>query len=98
MSGRVPRTGEDAPATGRRKETMAKCAYLKKDHTELCMVGLRVYAPSGFELDEYCRQDRHRMCPFYCKAATDGMFPLCNDLVRQEERRAGRRTRLVTNG
>ncbi len=48
-----------------------------------CVAGRMLYAPSKFEMEEYCLADRHRLCPLYCMSADDGVFDLremhCSD-------------------
>ena len=42
-----------------------KCRLLKGEENPTCTATDSVYMPSSFELEEYCRTDRHRVCPFY---------------------------------
>ena len=41
------------------------CSYLKGNYVVSCRATKEVYVPSGFELEEYCRSIRHKVCPFY---------------------------------
>ncbi len=45
------------------------CHYVKKgpEGSSVCTAGQTSYLPSEFELQEYCRSDRYRLCPFYCR-------------------------------
>lgn len=51
-----------------------KCPYLTGNYMFSCTAAKAVYVPSIFELDEYCKESRHTMCPFYCKVGDDGDF------------------------
>lgn len=42
-----------------------KCRHLNETNVPTCSATDRPYIPSSFELQEYCRRDRFRMCPFY---------------------------------
>lgn len=42
-----------------------QCAFLTGNDRLSCKALKEVYIPSTFELDEYCRQDRYKLCPFY---------------------------------
>lgn len=44
---------------------MTKCPHLVSLTVCACKAGSQPYIPSLFELDEYCRTDRHTRCPFY---------------------------------
>ncbi len=41
-----------------------------------CTATGSTYAPSAFEIAEYCANARYRVCPFYCMTASDGKFAL----------------------
>ncbi len=47
----------------------AECPYLSSSFEgqdkSICSAAHLVYIPSAFELKEYCREERHRVCPFY---------------------------------
>ncbi len=47
------------------EETM-QCSYLEGTRILSCRSMGIVYIPSLFELDEFCTQDRHAKCPFFC--------------------------------
>ncbi len=49
-----------------------KCHFLTGKYMLSCMADRAVYIPSIFELDEYCKSGRHKMCPFYCEVEGDG--------------------------
>ncbi|MEJ2696124.1 MAG: hypothetical protein P8013_05710 [Candidatus Sulfobium sp.] len=42
-----------------------KCMYLVKRTNLSCRALERPYAPSLFQLTEYCRSTAYRKCPFY---------------------------------
>jgi len=44
-----------------------KCPFLSGEYMLSCKALREVYVPSIFELDEYCKNIQHRMCPFYIK-------------------------------
>lgn len=47
------------------RDDMMKCPHLVSLMVCSCKAGDRPYVPSLFELDEYCRTERHSRCPFY---------------------------------
>jgi hypothetical protein len=49
-----------------------RCLLLQGKYMIYCTAVTEGYIPSTFELDEYCRQKKHKMCPLYCKAALNG--------------------------
>lgn len=63
----------------RSKEAPMKCPFLKGEYMLSCAADKAVYVPSIFELNEYCKENRHKMCPFYCRVANDGQFVLSAD-------------------
>jgi|GEM_PF-5022298 len=42
-----------------------KCNYLYGRYMLACKAGPRSYVPSSFEIEEYCKTGRHRVCPLY---------------------------------
>jgi hypothetical protein len=42
-----------------------RCPFLEGRRILACRSLGAVYVPSLFELDEYCRHERHKKCPFY---------------------------------
>ncbi len=56
----------------RRKETIMNCPLVKGKYMLSCGASAQVYVPSRFELDEYCKNTRYKICPFYFKALSDG--------------------------
>ena len=48
-----------------------RCLLLQGKYMIYCTAVKEGYIPSTFELDEYCRRERHRICPLYCKTETD---------------------------
>ncbi len=53
-----------------------RCPLIQGKFMIFCTAVKEGYIPSTFELDEYCRREKHKMCPLYCKAQTDGKFDL----------------------
>jgi len=49
-----------------------RCLLLQGKYMIYCTAVKEGYIPSTFELDEYCRQKKHKMCPLYCKAELSG--------------------------
>ncbi len=45
------------------------CSYFFGKYLSSCNAGSRTYMPSDFEMSEYCRSSRYKICPFYLKAA-----------------------------
>jgi hypothetical protein len=41
-----------------------KCPYLMKWITYACKVKEKIYFPSAFQLQEYCKSKGHKKCPF----------------------------------
>ncbi len=44
------------------------CIYFLGKYLLSCKAGLRAYMPSDFEMREYCRSSRYKICPLYVKA------------------------------
>ncbi len=44
-----------------------KCPHLGRLEILTCKVEEKPYIPSLFELQEYCKGERHRRCPFYLR-------------------------------
>lgn len=44
-----------------------RCPHLFKWTVSYCKAVDRPYAPSLFELEEYCKTRDHRKCPFYLR-------------------------------
>jgi hypothetical protein len=42
-----------------------KCPHLIKWLTFACKAKKKLYFPSSFQLDEYCKRKLHKKCPFY---------------------------------
>jgi len=53
-----------------------RCLHLQGKYMIFCTAVKEGYIPSTFELDEYCRQEKHTGCPLYGKAQTDGKCDL----------------------
>jgi hypothetical protein len=60
------------------------CTFLSSDHLLTCRALWKVYVPSAFELDEFCRHERHTMCLLYCRSKTEGMFIFIDESVRKQ--------------
>jgi hypothetical protein len=48
-----------------------KCPHLIKWITFACKAEEKLYFPSPFQLQEYCKQKEHRKCPFNLKVYYD---------------------------
>ncbi len=44
-----------------------KCPHLTKWVTFACKAGEKLYFPSPFQLQEYCKKKSHKKCPFFLK-------------------------------
>ncbi len=53
-----------------------RCLLLQGKYMIFCTAVKEGYIPSAYELDEYCRQEKYRLCPLYCKSQTEGKFNL----------------------
>ncbi len=42
-----------------------KCPFLVGKNMYSCSASKEVYAPSAFEMEEYCKNTRFKLCPFY---------------------------------
>lgn len=51
-----------------------KCPHLIKWLTFACKAKEKLYFPSSFQLDEYCKQKLHRKCPFYVRGISSEEF------------------------
>lgn len=56
-----------------------KCLLLKGKYMICCTAVEESYIPSMSELDEYCRRDKHKMCPLYRQAEIDGKIIIMSD-------------------
>jgi len=59
-----------------------KCSFLKTEPVS-CSVNHGVYVPSAYEREEYCTNNRHKLCPFYCSVRTDGKFRFAREMRLQ---------------
>ncbi len=59
-----------------------KCLFLKGNYMIRCTAVPESYIPSIFELDEYCRGPRHRLCPLYRQAETEGKTLIRPEIIR----------------
>lgn len=41
------------------------CPFLKGSYVLSCSANKEIYVPSLFEIHEYCKSLRYKMCPFY---------------------------------
>jgi hypothetical protein len=44
-----------------------KCPHLNRWIVATCKIDERTYAPSLFQLNEYCKTKVHKRCPFFVK-------------------------------
>ncbi len=44
-----------------------KCPHLKSWTIAACKIDEKMYVPSVFQLEEYCRTRAHKKCPFFVK-------------------------------
>ncbi len=42
-----------------------KCLFLEGRNDPNCKALQQSYVPSSFELEEYCKSNKHKMCPLY---------------------------------
>jgi len=61
-----------------------RCLLLQGKYMIFCTAVKEGYIPSTFELDEYCRRERYKICPLYCKAEMDGKFNFSVDAERSK--------------
>jgi hypothetical protein len=52
------------------EETM-KCPHLHRWTVATCKIGDRIYVPSVFQLQEYCKTRGHKRCPFFVKNVSE---------------------------
>lgn len=45
-----------------------KCLFFTGRFMMTCRARVNVYVPSSFEMREYCKTGRHKVCPFYSRA------------------------------
>lgn len=72
-----PGPGESIPFSAswsqrRNRGGAMRCLLLQGKYMIYCTAVKEGYIPSTFELDEYCRQIKHKMCPLYCEAELSG--------------------------
>ncbi len=48
-------------------EEAMKCPHLRRWTVAACRIDEKLYVPSVFQLEEYCRTREHRKCPFFVK-------------------------------
>ena len=63
-------------------EATMKCTLLKGKYMICCTAVTESYIPSMFELDEYCRRDKHKVCPLYRQAEIDGKIIIMTDMEK----------------
>ncbi len=56
-----------------------ECPFLTGKFMFSCTAKKEVYVPSAFEIDEYCKTDRYKICPHYCKRESAERFNYCSD-------------------
>jgi len=52
-----------------------KCLFLEGRHDPNCKALQKTYVPSPFELREYCKSNRHKVCPFYLRLVRQPWIP-----------------------
>ncbi len=57
-----------------------RCHLLQGKYMIFCIAVKEGYIPSTFELDEYCRQDKHKTCPLYRQAKNDEELMTTTDI------------------
>jgi len=62
-----------------------KCPFLKGRYMFSCSARREVYVPSTFELGEYCRSTRCRVCPFYAAAQDEGRPFTIEEIIAFDE-------------
>ncbi len=48
-----------------------KCRFLSGNYLLACRAENRIYMPSFFEIEEYCKSNRHKVCPLYFKVKSE---------------------------
>lgn len=48
-------------------EEVMKCPHLRRWSVAACRIDEKVYVPSVFQLEEYCKKREHKKCPFFVK-------------------------------
>ena len=56
-----------------------RCPFLRGKYMLSCTANREVYIPSLFELDEYCKNGRHKMCPYYNRIENEGQVVIKGD-------------------
>jgi hypothetical protein len=70
MSSLYVETPADERHFGFTKVGYMKCPHLIKWLTYACKAKENMYFPSSFQLQEYCRRNSHKKCPFYSARST----------------------------
>ncbi len=52
------------------------CPFLAGMYMFWCRAFKDPYIPTDFEFGEYCRQERYKICPLFCKSEADGKISL----------------------
>ena len=50
-----------------------KCPHLMKRIIFFCKADKKVYSPSHFQIDEYCRKKEHIKCPFFLRIPDENL-------------------------
>jgi hypothetical protein len=64
---------------------MQKCPFLYGSYLLSCGSSRDVYVPSNFELEEYCSDNRHKICPLYVKSMLSD-YPAAKLVASKTER------------
>lgn len=52
-------------------EEIMKCPHLRRWTVAACRIDEKVYVPSVFQLEEYCKTREHKKCPFFVKYCSE---------------------------
>lgn len=68
-----------------------KCPFLVGKYMYSCSASKEVYAPSAFEMEEYCKNTGFKLCPFYyMRIASDARIVTSSESTVGAGRTAGR--------
>jgi hypothetical protein len=51
--------------------TKKKCPHLMNWLNSVCSARKEIYTPTSFQVNIFCKSDRHQRCPFYFSAGID---------------------------
>lgn len=70
------------------------CPFLASFFSLFCTAVRSRYVPSDFEFEEYCRNRRYSLCPFYC-GRIGVEYPVMRGKKHSQKRRKGRQEPVV---